>query len=121
MFRDKLASLLISVKRLQITINALKNQDSVSMAPPVKEPGHRRDVTALIVWKETDVTSVKKGSKVKNVTSVWRGSREMVARIVLHVSRVMNAKNVQTTTTEMIVVKIFKCFYFARNCLLTGL
>ena len=39
------------------------------MAPPVNEPGHPLDVTALIVTKETDVTTVLRGSKEMTVTN----------------------------------------------------
>ena len=50
------------------------------MAPPVNEPGHLPDVTALIVTKEADVTTV------------LRTSREIAAR------------NVHKITMEIIVV-----------------
>ena len=50
------------------------------MAPPVNEPGHPPDVTALIVTMEADVTTV------------LRTSREIAAR------------NVHKITMEIIVV-----------------
>ena len=65
----------------QVTTNVLKNRDSVSMAPPVKKLGRPLDVNVLIVTKETDVISV------------LRDSWEMVARIVLNVSRVMTVNS----------------------------
>ena len=64
---------------LQITTNALKIQGCVWMAPPVNEPGPPPDVTVHLVSKKKDVRSVEKGSKVMNVISVLRGSREIIA------------------------------------------
>ena len=82
------------------------------MASPVNQLGRPPDVTALIVSKETNVTSVQKGSRVMTVISVPRGSRETIASIVPPDSRVMDAGNVQWTTTEIIAVKILNCFYY---------
>ena len=65
------------------------------MAPPVNEPGQPHDVSAQLVPMETDVVLAKRGSKVMNLMNVLRGSR------------VTNAKNVQTITMEMIVVRNF--------------
>ena len=67
------------------------------MAPPVNKPGHPPDVTVLTVSRETDVTSVRRGSREMNVMTVWRGSKELIASFVLW------------TTMEAIVVKIVYC------------
>ena len=104
---------------LQITINVLRNLVSVSMAPPVNKPGHSPDVTVLIVTIETDVTTASKGSRemiarnvplvsrVMNANSVPGGSKERFVKNVFLVSREPNVNNVRKTTTEIIVVIIF--------------
>ena len=118
----------------QITTNALKNLDSVSMAPPVNGPGHLLDVTALIVSKETRVMFaltdskelvaknaplVSKGMIVKNVPLVSREiivnnvhlvSKAAIVNNVLRDSRVAIVNNVCRTTTELIVVMILLNF-----------
>ena len=53
------------------------------MAPPVNKLGHPPDVTALIVIKETGVTTVLRGSREMAARNALRGSREMVARYAL--------------------------------------
>ena len=40
------------------------------MAPSVNELGHPQDVTALIATRETDVTTVPRGSREKTVMNV---------------------------------------------------
>ena len=104
---------------LQITINVLRNLVSVSTAPPVNKPGHPPDVTALIVTMETDVTTAWKGSRemiarnvplvsrVMNANSVPGGSKETFVKNVFLVSREPNVNNVRRTITEIIVVIIF--------------
>ena len=59
------------------------------MAPPVNQPHCPADVTVQNVTKETDVTGV------------WKGFKEMVARNVLLVSREMNANDVLKDSREM--------------------
>ena len=57
----------------------------------MNQKGYPPDVTAQIVTKETDVTGV------------WKGSREMVAKNVPLVSREMNVNNVLRDSREKIV------------------
>ena len=70
------------------------------MAQPVNKPGHPPGVTVLNVSKERDVAPA------------LRGSREIVARNVPLISKVMIVRNVYRTTTGMTAVIIFNCFYY---------
>ena len=65
----------------QITTNAQRNPSSVSMVPPVNKLGHPPGVSIHLVYKEIDVMCVQ------------RGSREMVAKNVLLVSKEMTVDN----------------------------
>ena len=74
------------------------------MVPPVNKLGHQPDVIALIIFKGTDVTSVRRDSRVTAVISVLRGLREMIASFAPPDSRVTTARNVPKTTTGLTVV-----------------
>ena len=77
------------------------------MVQYVNQPGHPPDVTALIISRETDVTSAQKGSKVTNVRNVPLISKVMNVRNALRDSREKNVDNVHKTITDKIVVMLF--------------
>ena len=66
---------------IQITINALNNQDFVKIMPLVKRPGLPPDVTALMVTKEIDVSSVLRDFREGVVKNVPRATTEIVVVI----------------------------------------
>ena len=53
------------------------------MAPPVNEPGHPPDVTALIVPMETDATDTQKGTRETSVNNVRRTTTGMTVVMVV--------------------------------------
>ena len=52
------------------------------MVPPLNQPGHPPDVTALIVTKETDVKTVPRRSREMAARNAYKATMEIIVVMI---------------------------------------